>query len=120
MTPPKLFQITALVAAIFGSAAYAERSTVQDKQQFLNLVSGKTLQRPLVSLVVTPSGDITGKGAMREVKGQWTWKDGYFCRTLYWGGDDLGYNCQLVTFDGRKLTFTADQGAGRSAAFSLR
>ena len=120
MSPLKLFRLTALVSAVSASAAYADRATVQDRNEFLNLVSGKTLQRPLVSLQVSPGGDISGKGAMREVKGEWTWKDGYFCRTLYWGGDDLGYNCQLVTYDGRKLTFTADQGAGQSAAFSLR
>ena len=100
MTPPKLFQITTLIAAIFGSAAHAERSTVQDKQQFLNLVSGKTLQRPLVSLVVTPSGTITGKGALREVKGQWTWKDGYFCRTLYWVGMIWGITASLSPLTG--------------------
>ena len=64
---------------------------------FIALVDGKTLTRPLVELEVAPNGQISGKGAAWDVTGNWTWKNGYFCRSLDWGGDDLGYNCQEVT-----------------------
>ena len=85
----------------------------------MRLVTGKVLTRPLVNLTVTPDGRIEGMGLRWEVTGEWTWRDGFFCRSLFWGGDDLGYNCQEVRAYGGRLRFTSDQGAGRSAVFRL-
>ncbi len=102
------------------TAAYAEFQTVTNQSDFVSVVSGKKLTRPLVELRVSPDGAITGTGAVWDVSGKWTWKDGYFCRTLEWGGDSLGYNCQEVAISGRKIRFIADKGAGKSADFQLR
>jgi hypothetical protein len=99
---------------------FADLQKVQSQSDFIALVNGKTLTRPLVKLQVSPAGAISGMGAVWEVSGQWTWKDGYFCRSLEWGGDDLGYNCQEVASDGGRIRFTSDQGAGQSADFTLR
>lgn len=115
--------ILSLVAALsLGTAlpAAAEYSMVQDKASFVKLVGGKTLTRPLVKLRVASNGRISGKGATWDVSGSWKWKNGYFCRTLAWGGDDLGYNCQQVKASGNKIRFTSDRGAGDSAEFRLR
>jgi len=84
------------------------------------LGSGKTLTRPLVRLKVLPNGRISGKGASWEVTGRWEWKGGYLCRSLNWGGDDLGYNCQEIKSDGQRMRITSDRGAGQSADFKLR
>ena len=46
--------------------------------------------------------------------------DGFFCRNLLWGMRELKYNCQKVTFDGRRLRFISDEGKGQSASFALR
>ncbi|UWR22203.1 dihydrodipicolinate reductase [Sulfitobacter sp. S190] len=100
--------------------AFAEFQKVQSADAFKSLVVGKTLTRPFVKLEVSPGGAISGTGAAWAVSGNWTWKNGYFCRSLEWGGDDLGYNCQEVTASGQKIRFTSDQGAGRSADFNLR
>jgi len=110
------FAITLLAAP-----AWAELKTVASQESFVQLVSGKTLTRPLVKLTVAPDGTIEGRGATWDVEGSWSWKDGYFCRDLFWGGDPLGYNCQQVqaTSDGR-IKFTSDRGAGDSAMFRLR
>jgi len=86
----------------------------------VQLVKGKTLTRPLVKIEVASTGAISGKGALWPISGIWTWKDGYFCRSLEWGGDDLGYDCQEVTASGSKVRFTSDQGSGDSADFRLR
>ncbi|ETX28467.1 hypothetical protein [Roseivivax isoporae] len=99
--------------------AAADFAPVTDRGDFVDLVVGKTLTRPLVSLSVTEDGAISGTGAGWDVTGQWTWQDGYFCRDLNWGGDDLGYNCQLVTADGDRVRFTSDRGSGQSAGFRL-
>jgi len=109
--------LTALVAA----PAAAELIKVDDQTQFLQLMSGKTLTRPLVRLTVSPDGQIEGYGSVWSVEGSWSWQDGYFCRDLFWGGDALGYNCQEVqaSVDGR-IKFTSDKGNGDSAMFRLK
>ncbi len=111
--------LAALVIAVATPAA-AEFTKVNSSAEFTSLVNGKTLTRPLVRLKVSPNGSISGRGATWDLSGNWTWENGYFCRSLEWGGDDLGYDCQEVRAFGRKIRFTSDQGSGDSADFSLR
>lgn len=112
----------ALIAMTIGSAlpAAAELQQVTSRDDFVNLVSGKTLSRPLVKIEVRPDGRITGMGAAWAISGEWAWDNGYLCRSLEWGGDDLGYNCQEVKTDGTRVRITSDRGAGQSADFRLR
>tara|TARA_R110001599_G_scaffold320826_1_gene531185 strand:+ start:421 stop:777 length:357 start_codon:yes stop_codon:yes gene_type:complete len=114
--------LSAFAALAFAAAtpAMAELSKVESAAEFKRLVNGKTLTRPLVKLTVGTNGQIAGRGAAWPVSGSWTWKDGYFCRSLEWGGDDLGYNCQEVKASADKIRFTSDEGRGQSADFSLR
>lgn len=111
----------AVLAALVALPAQADLVKVEDQDDFVSLVTGKTLKRPLVELTVTPDGQIAGMGMRWAVEGSWTWQDGYFCRDLFWGGDPLGYNCQEVQSDGSgRIKFTSDRGAGDSAMFRLR
>jgi hypothetical protein len=112
--------VAALVILTTTGPAFADFEQVTDRTQFIKLITGKTLSRTLVELRVSPNGGIAGSGAGWDVTGNWSWKDGYFCRDLNWGGDDLGYNCQAVYTDGSRIRFTSDRGEGQSAAFSLR
>ena len=102
------------------SPALAEFQKVDSRDAFIALTQGKTLTRPLVKLQVAPDGTISGTGAAWSVSGKWQWKDGYLCRSLEWGGDDLGYNCQEVKANGNRVRITSDRGAGQSADFRLR
>ncbi len=113
--------ILAAVAALSTGPVLADLVKIEDQGQFVQLINGKTLTRPLVKITVTPDGQIAGRGAAWDVEGTWSWQDGYFCRDLFWGGDALGYNCQEVqaSADGQ-IKFTSDKGAGDSAMFSLR
>ncbi len=109
----------ALLAPVAGTAS-AEFAKIDTQDDFVRLVTNKELTRPFVNLSVTSDGRIMGMGASWEVTGEWTWRDGFFCRSLFWGGDDLGYNCQEVKSNGNRLRFTSDQGSGRSAVFRLK
>lgn len=120
MTGLRKAALVAMGVIVTGGPALAEFAKVTDRDQFVQVVQGKTLSRTLVSLQVSPDGAISGKGAAWEVEGKWNWQDGYFCRDLYWGGDALGYNCQEVTLNGNRIRFTSDRGAGDSADFRLR
>ena len=96
---------------------------VMEKDAFMALVAGKELRNNLydLSLFVSPDGKISGDALGWKITGTWSWKDGYFCREMDWGGTEIPYNCQLVEVreDG-KMRFTVDQGAGESAEFNLR
>jgi hypothetical protein len=106
--------------ALFATSASAEFAKVNDLSQFVSIVAGKELKRPFVNLEVSKDGAITGQGAAWPVTGNWTWKEGYFCRELFWGDSALGYNCQEVQAAGDRIRFTSDKGAGESAEFRLR
>ena len=73
---------------------------VTDGAQFQQLVYGNQLTRLGISLEVNADGRITGRGMDRPVSGEWQWRDGYFCRSLYWGERDLGTDCQAVLREG--------------------
>jgi hypothetical protein len=92
---------------------------ISDKDVFLEIVEGTTLVRPLIKLVVQNDGSISGKAAFLLVNGNWFWDNELFCRTLFWGERDLGLNCQLVEYSGEILRFTADEGAGAFADFTI-
>ncbi len=114
--------ITTACAAMIGLAlpAFADFQQVTSRSEFVSIVNGKTLTRPLVKIRVAPNGSISGKGASWDVKGKWQWKGNYLCRSLEWGGDDLGYNCQEIKVKGSTMRITSDKGAGQSADFRLR
>ena len=116
-----MFRLCALTIALVATPAFAANYTkINHKAEFVKLVQGKMLTRPLVKLQVSSAGSIKGRGAAWDVNGQWTWKNGYFCRNLNWGGTELGYNCQEVGWSNGKVRFTSDQGMGQSAEFKLR
>ena len=75
---------------------------------------------PLVTDVGLWVGTRAGLVALNPVSGAWRWQQGYFCRDLYFGSDDLGFNCQMVTVNGSTIRFIADQGQGEHADFRLR
>lgn len=114
------FRFAAVIAAVLSAQPVsAEFAKVESETQFKQLVSGKTLTRPLVKLEVSPEGSISGTGLTWDVTGNWSWRDGYFCRELFWGGSDLGYNCQEVKVRENRIRFTSDRGTGDYADFRL-
>ncbi|MDP3195981.1 dihydrodipicolinate reductase [Tabrizicola sp.] len=113
----------ALMFALPSAAAAEGFTPVKDKNRFLDIVQDRELRIGLynLSLNVLPDGRIDGSALGWKITGNWSWKDGYFCREMDWSGTPISYNCQLVEADGvQKLRFTVDQGKGDSATFRLR
>lgn len=107
-------------ALVIATPALAEFQPVREEQNFRSLVEGRELTRFGIRLEVLPQGEIRGRGFGMDVGGEWEWRNGYFCRTLEFGGSGDGYNCQLVLRDGATLRFVSDQGEGDSADLRLR
>jgi hypothetical protein len=96
---------------------------VKEKDRFLDLIQDRALRIGFYNLTlnVLPNGQINGSALGWDISGNWSWKDGYFCREMDWSGTEISYNCQLVEAHGAdKLRFTVDKGAGDSAVFRLR
>lgn len=120
MTRPlaTLLALSILLPTLAGAEAFAP---VTRQQDFVQLVAGKDLTRFGIRLNLSPSGDISGRAFGQKVTGAWQWQNGYFCRELYVGSDDLGGpNCQVVLKSGDTLRFIADRGAGDQADLRLR
>ncbi|MEL6522517.1 MAG: dihydrodipicolinate reductase [Pseudomonadota bacterium] len=94
--------------------------TITNKGDFVSLISGRQLTRQGIRLAVSPSGQIAGRGFGRDVSGGWTWREGFFCRDLFWGKRDLGFNCQMVKVNGSTMRFISDRGTGQFADLKLR
>ena len=97
----------------------ADFERVQNRDAFVQIISKGSLNRFGMTLLVRPDGQIGGRAFGRDVSGQWQWRDGYFCRELFWGTRDLGPNCQEVEISGEMVRFTSDQGQGDFADLKL-
>ena len=115
----KLSLTLGCAAALIAGSASADLAMISSQSDFLRLIAGKTLSRPLIKIEVSEDGSISGKGARWAATGDWMWRDGFFCRSLYWGGSELGYNCHEVRASEGRVRFTSDRGAGDSADFKL-
>ncbi len=115
-----LFTTIIMATSVVMREAMADFFIVSQRDEFVKVVTGKQLERPFIKLRVSNAGDITGRALMASVHGSWTWEQGYFCRDLFWGKRELGYNCQQVSLRGNKIRFTSDEGKGDYADFTLK
>ena len=103
-------------ATLLATPAVAEGfQRIQEKDRFLSVLEDRDLRRFGINVKVTGEGDIVGRAFGQSVSGDWEWRQGYFCRSLFWGSQNLGDNCQLVEVRGETVRFTSDQGTGQSA-----
>lgn len=109
-----------LIAFALTGPAFAEGfQRVAEKDRFLQLIGERDLTRFAIRVKVTSGGDIVGRAFGQRVSGEWAWQDGYFCRSLFWGKQEIGDNCQTVEVLGETLRFTSDRGTGQFADLKL-
>jgi hypothetical protein len=117
---PVLKPLIATLSIVLSAAPAVAFERIVDPSRFTTLIQDNSLSRFGITLQVMPDGRISGRGFGQPVSGEWRWQDGLFCRTLAWGGSDLGYNCQAVLLNGDTVRFVADAGQGDFADFRLR
>jgi hypothetical protein len=108
------------LSLLLAAPAAADTQRIDSRDAFVSLVKDRALTRLGITLNVSPDGRITGRAFGKPVKGDWSWKGGFFCRSLFFGDENLGDNCQTVEKRGQSLRFTADRGAGDFADLRLR
>jgi hypothetical protein len=121
MGAPNAAVVLTLVVAMAAAPAMADLppQRVQTADQFRDLVTDRALTRWGVRLQVGADGQITGRVMGREVKGQWEWRDGFFCRDFF-GKGLLGYDCQTVELLADQMRFRAERGTGDTLDLRLR
>ena len=116
----KMSKTCTLAAALIALPAVAAAfEQIDTRAAFIEATQGRDMTRFGISVAVSPSGEIEGRAFGYPVSGAWNWQNGYFCRDLYWGEDNLGSNCQAVRISGNTIRFISDQGKGRSADLTL-
>ena len=115
----RIFYLSFLLNLMVVSAQAGER--IFDRSTLLDVVSEKVLILRLfgIKLKIMEDGRIEGKAMGRDVVGDWEWQDGFFCRSMFWGERDIGYNCQEVSINNKKIKFISDRGLGASAKFLI-
>jgi hypothetical protein len=116
----RIFYLSFLLSLMVVSAQAGER--IVDRSTLLDVVSEKVLILRLfgIKLKIMEDGRIEGKAMGRDVVGDWEWQEGFFCRSMFWGERDIGYNCQEVSIEGKKIKFTSDRGTGANAQFLIK
>jgi hypothetical protein len=122
----RLLASTVFGLAILAGTASAEYAAVQDRNEFMRIVGGRTLVltrpgivRP-VTIQVERNGSLTGEARGYELNGDWQWTDGQFCRQIDWSGFKVRFSCQAISKDGDTLKFVSDRGFFRTAYFELQ
>lgn len=117
----KIALISFFLLAIASPVSAEGFQRIEGREGFLSAVNDRDLTRLGIRVQVTDGGEIVGRAFGRKVSGDWAWRNGYFCRDLYWGGSQLDLdNCQTVEKRGNTLRFTSDKGTGDSANLVLR
>lgn len=80
-----IFTTLVIIGFLHAQSATAEFSIVSQRDEFLKIINGKQLERPLIKLQVSDIGQISGRALTIGVRGTWSWQKGYFCRDLFWG-----------------------------------
>ena len=117
----RLASFSVLLVVLSDSAFADSFQRVDQRDGFMSIIKHKDLMRFGIRLKITDRGEIVGRAFGRKVTGDWSWRDGYFCRDLFVGGSELdANNCQLVQVKGDTVRFTSDKGAGDSADLRLK
>ncbi|WP_170468193.1 hypothetical protein [Ruegeria arenilitoris] len=116
----KSFQLTlaALVLGLAATSVVAEE--IEDQQKFIDLVVGKKLVQGETWVKILKDGKVEGQGPKAgDISGTWEWKGRYYCRNINIEEVAMPRDCQVVTIDQDKVTFTHKEGIGVSVRWTI-
>lgn len=93
---------------------------IHTAEAFEKHVVGKILQWSTGETMIRVDG--TTSGEMQNVgsyEGAWTWRDGFYCRSLIVNGDPGIEKCLSVEIAGDTLRMRYDKGAGRALDLTI-
>ena len=112
-----------VVAAMSGGPTFAEDQYVwlNERDAFAAAFVGPKLMDPDDSanfFVIADDGTIEGSWYGNELKGEWRWDEGYFCRTLS-APRPAPEDCQEWSLGDGKVRLLRNRGVGESTVYLL-
>ncbi|WP_299373058.1 hypothetical protein [uncultured Tateyamaria sp.] len=114
----RLFSSLALVAGLLCAPGFAaaDFKAITTEADFRTLVVGKKLKFNKDHFVIRRNGKLSGNFGGKALKGNWAWRDGYWCRTLTTHSKNT--DCQLWETDGATFRVTRSKGTGQSFEYT--
>ncbi|WP_425043752.1 hypothetical protein [Primorskyibacter sp. S87] len=114
--PTCLLMTCAGILTFAASQAVAgDFARITSESEFNSLVVGKKLTLDENYVTVKKNGTLKGKFGGKTLKGNWAWRDGYWCRTLTTHSKNT--DCQLWTVSGNQHKVTRDRGNGKTFTY---
>jgi hypothetical protein len=105
------------VSGIIGVAPLVaeEFKRITTEAKFNQLVVGRKLGFNDSYFIIKKNGTLKGKFGGKALKGNWAWRDGYWCRTL--STHSKNTDCQVWAVSGDKFYVTRERGKGKSFTY---
>jgi hypothetical protein len=106
--------------AMTGASALAGSGfkRITSESELNQLVVGKKMFLDKNYLTIKKNGSLSGEFGGKTLKGNWAWRDGYWCRTLLTHSKDT--DCQVFEIEGNQLRGTRERGNGKSFVYVIK
>jgi len=108
--------LSAMVATSAMAGSGFKRITTEN--EFIQLVVGKKLYFNKDYFTIRKNGSLKGKFGGKTLKGNWAWRDGYWCRTL--ATHSKNTDCQLWEVEGNQFQVTREFGKANSFIYTRK
>lgn len=111
---------------------------IHTRKAFCTAFADQVLRGGGLSFVIHSDGRMTGTIEGAALRGEWVWKDGYFCRKAMLGREgagetdsgtadsgtadlveDLGWDCEVIEKSGHLMRYIRDKGRGDASVVAL-
>lgn len=94
------------------------RGRIETRDQFLSTLGGRTVTNGEVTVQMGQRWLFRGTDKGQPFEGQWTFRDGLWCRTVT-RPTPLAEECQILTVRGETLTVIRNEGQGPTQIFRI-
>jgi len=88
---------------------------IETEEDFRKIVVGKTLRFGESYFVIKGNGRIKGVFRDKALRGNWAWREGYWCRTLTTHRKNT--ECQVWEYKGKEFFSTRARGDGKGFTY---
>ena len=120
MTVPTSTTAATRQAEETSSAAVTGKRRLATEQEFRDAVVGRRFGNKHGYFVVHEDGTFTGEFGGKDMTGEWTWEDEFFCRSGKLGTRKIKHDCHVISLEGDKLTGHRKKGKGKKVTYRLQ
>lgn len=92
---------------------------VETREQFIACFADQPMSGAGSTFVIHASGEITGKISGLALSGNWYWQGALFWRRATLGGEDLGWDSEVIERSGCKMRYMSEGGLDAATVVTL-